>query len=333
MAGPAMLAVRHAVERALADIEPGQRVLVACSGGPDSLALAAAAAWVCARAQVHAGAVIVDHGLQEGSAEIAQRAAGQCRVLGLEPVVVRRVEVGGDGGPEMAARIARYTALDDAALELGAVAILLGHTLDDQAETVLLGLARGSGARSLSGMAERDGPLRRPLLGLPRATVHAAAAELGADIGEPWLDPHNADPRYARVRARAMLDALTEALGPGIVPNLARTASLLRDDAEVIDGLVDMQVRMLVTADADGLHAEIQDLEEMQRALRTRLIRRMCISAGSPGEDLTMEHVLAVDRLVTDWHGQGATHLPGGVRAERGYGRLTVRPRDGANTA
>ena len=328
MAGAAMLAVRQAVERALADVEPGQRVLVACSGGPDSLALSAATAWVCARAQLTAGAVIVDHGLQQDSAAVTERAAAQCRALGLDPVVVRRVEVTADGGPEMAARIARYAALDDAAHEIGAVAILLGHTMDDQAETVLLGLARGSGARSLSGMAARDGLLRRPLLALSRASVHEATAEIAPEVGEPWIDPHNADPRYARVRARAMLEALTEALGPGIVPNLARTAALLRDDAEVIDGLVDMQVRMLVTADADGLHAQIQDLEEMQRALRTRLIRRMCISAGSPGDDLTMEHVLAVDRLVTDWHGQGATHLPGGVRAERGYGRLTVRPRE-----
>lgn len=328
MAGTAMLAVRQAVAHALADVEPGQRVLVACSGGPDSLALAAATAWVCSRAQVLAGAVIVDHGLQQESAAVAERAAAQCRALGLDPVLVRRVEVNADGGPEMAARIARYAALDDAGHESGAVAVLLGHTMDDQAETVLLGLARGSGARSLSGMATQDGLLRRPLLALSRASVHEAAAEIVPEVGEPWLDPHNADPRYARVRARAMLEALTEALGAGIVPNLARTADLLRDDAEVIDGLVDMQVRMLVTADADGLHAPIEDLEEMQRALRTRLIRRMCITAGSTGDDLTMAHVLAVDRLVTDWHGQGATHLPGGVRAERGYGRLTVRPRE-----
>ena len=324
MAGQAMLAVRQAVEQALVDVEPGQRVVVACSGGPDSLALAAATAWVCARTQVAAGAVIVDHGLQQGSADVAERAADQCRRLGLVPVLIRRVDVGAEGGPEMAARTARYTALDDAAQETGAIAILLGHTREDQAETVLLGLARGSGPRALAGMAARDGLIRRPLLALPRATVHAAADELAPEIGPAWRDPHNVDPHYARVRARSALDTLTEALGPGVVLNLARTAGLLRDDAEVIDGLVDMQVRMLVRADADGVHAEVRDLEEMQRALRTRLIRRMCISAGAPASDLTMEHVLAVDRLVTDWHGQGAVHLPGGVSAERGYGRLTV---------
>jgi tRNA(Ile)-lysidine synthase len=143
---PAIADLRRAVRAAL----PAEGlVLVALSGGPDSLALAAATAFEAAG---RAGAVIVDHGLQAGSAAIAEAAAEQARSLQLDPVIVVAVTVGADGGPEAAARAARYRALSEAAASLGASAVLLGHTLDDQAETVLLGLARGSGATSLQGM-------------------------------------------------------------------------------------------------------------------------------------------------------------------------------------
>lgn len=320
MAGQAMLTVRHAVAHALDDVEPGERVLVACSGGPDSIALASATAWVCARSGVLAGAVIVDHQLQDDSAAIAERAAHLCREVGLDPVVIRAVSVGADGGLEMAARTARYTALDNIAHDLGAVAILLGHTREDQAETVLLGLARGSGARSLSGMASRDGLLRRPLLTVPRATVHEAATE----VGVVWLDPHNADPRFARVRVRHLLDQLGEALGPGVVPGLARSAELLRDDADALDDWADAQFAALVTRASGDVSADVDALEALPRAIRTRLIRRMCITAGSPGADLTMDHVATVERLISAWHGQGASNLPGGVVAARAYGRLSI---------
>src|SRR5215207_3414871 len=147
---PPIADVRRAVRAVL---PPAGLVLVALSGGADSLALAAATAFEAPRAGCRAGAVIIDHGLQQGSAEVAARAAAQAAELGLQPVLVRRVAVApaGEGGPEASARIARYAALDAAAHETGAVLVLLGHTLDDQAETVLLGLARGAGAASLSG--------------------------------------------------------------------------------------------------------------------------------------------------------------------------------------
>jgi tRNA(Ile)-lysidine synthase len=166
-----------------AAVAPVPTVLVALSGGADSLALAAATAFEAPRAGgdadlrtrggagLRAGAVIVDHGLQDGSADVAERAAAQARALGLDPVLVRRVEVGTDGGPEAAARDARYAALAAAASETGAIAVLLGHTLDDQAETVLLGLARGSGGASLSGMA----PVMRARLRPPAVSAPARA--------------------------------------------------------------------------------------------------------------------------------------------------------------
>ena len=228
---PEIAAVRRSVRAAVADLAPGDLVLVACSGGPDSVALAVALAHEAPRAGLRAGAVTVDHGLQPGSADRAAEVAAQLVDLGLAPVEVATATVGGSGGPEGAARTARYLALDEAADRLGAAAVLLGHTRDDQAETVLLGLARGSGARSLAGMPPTRGRYRRPLLDLPRDTVRKAAA------GHPtWADPHNDDPAFARTRVRReLLPVLERELGPGVAAALARSADQLRADADALD--------------------------------------------------------------------------------------------------
>ena len=227
---PVVATVRNAVRGSLAGLASGDLVLAACSGGPDSLALASALAFVAPRAGLRAGAVTVDHGLQEGSSDRAAQVAAVLRGLGLDPVRAVTVTVDGNGGPEAAARTARYAALEKAAADLGAAAVLLGHTLDDQAETVLLGLARGSGARSLAGMAPRRGIFLRPLLGVRRQATAGACAAVGL---VPWADPHNADRRFARVRVRLdALPALEAALGPGVAEALARTADQLRDDAD-----------------------------------------------------------------------------------------------------
>ncbi|HEX2804660.1 MAG TPA: tRNA lysidine(34) synthetase TilS, partial [Kineosporiaceae bacterium] len=217
----------------LADQPSGALVLVACSGGADSLALAAGTVFVARRAGLRAGAVVVDHGWFAGSAQVAQRAAGACRDLGLDPVLV--VPAGPApqrAGPEAGARVVRYAALDATAQATGAQLILLGHTLDDQAETVLLGLARGSGGRSLAGMPARRGRYRRPLLRLPRTTTVACCAALGLT---PWSDPANTDPAYTRSRLRAAMPRLEADLGPGLASALARTADQLREDAEALE--------------------------------------------------------------------------------------------------
>ncbi len=243
MAGPApaVAAARVAVRSALADLPAGALVLVACSGGADSLALAAATAFVAPRAGLRAGAVVVDHRIQPGSAQVADDAAATCRRLGLEPVLVREVDADGAGGPEAAARTARYSALREAAAETDAAAVLLGHTLDDQAETVLLGLSRGSGARSLAGMPPVDGLWRRPLLGLRRSETEASCTALGlswttdptnAPDG-PWRRADGGPLRRAAVRHH-VLPALAEALGPGVPEALARTADRLREDEDYL---------------------------------------------------------------------------------------------------
>ena len=292
-------------------------VLVALSGGPDSLALSAAVAFEAPRAGLRAGAVIVDHQLQAGSADAASRAAEQATQLGLEPVLIRTVTVGSDGGPEAAARTARYAALDAAARESGAVAVLLGHTHDDQAESVLLGLARGSGPASLAGMGPASGRYLRPLLGIPRETTVQACADAGL---EPWLDPHNDDPSFTRVRVRStVLPLLEKELGPGIREALVRTANQLREDSDALDHFAEEIAEDLAEHSEAGISLPVRALEVQPAALRQRLIRLAIQSEFHVS--ISRAQTLEVARLVTDWHGQGAVHLPG-LRVERQGGLL-----------
>ncbi|MBB6120879.1 tRNA lysidine(34) synthetase TilS [Nocardiopsis algeriensis] len=313
---PAVAAVRLAVRRALAGLPSGTTVLTACSGGADSLALAGAAAFEAPRLGLRAGAVTVDHGLQEGSDARADDVAKVLAGLGLDPVVVRRVEVADRGGPEGAAREARYAALAEEAAARAPAVILLGHTLDDQAETVLLGLARGSGARSLSGMAPRSGDHLRPLLGLERDTVRRACDLMGFTA---WEDPHNHDPRFARSRVRhEALPALERTLGPGIAAALARTAALLRDDADALDSLAGELYAEAAVAEGDpGPVLSVPVLRNTPAALRTRVLRRAALAAGCPAGALSAHHVRELEKLVTAWRGQAHIDLPGGIRGHR----------------
>ena len=285
---------------------------VAVSGGADSLALAAALAWVAPRLGLRAGAVTVDHRLQEGSDRRAAAVARSCGDLGLDPVTLETVSVGRRGGPEAAAREARYAALDRAADAMGAHVVLLGHTLDDQAETVLLGLARGSGSRSLAGMAERTGRYVRPFLGLRREDTRTACRALGLT---PWDDPHNTDRGYARVRVRReALPALEAALGPGVAESLARTAHLVRADADALDDWA---------KSVDSL--AVSDLLALPSAVRTRVIRAAAVAAGAPAGALSSVHIGELDRLVTNWHGQKPVSLPGGLVGARECDTLVFR--------
>ena len=314
---------------ALEPLAAGSAVVVALSGGADSLALAAATAFEAPKLDLRAVAVTVDHGLQAGSADAAATAAGQARGLGLETRVLP-VEVGADGGPEAAARSARYGALREAASALRAAAILTGHTLDDQAETVLLGLARGAGASSLQGMAavtDLDGiPLLRPLLGVRRATTRAACEAEGL---APWEDPHNTEPRFTRARVRqTVLPVLEAELGPGIAEALARTAAQLREDAEAFDEMIDETIEDIVEHVEAGISVSVGALAANPAALRHRIIRH--VVASEFHESLTRVQTLEVARLVTDWSGQGPIDLPG-CRARRVGGRVEFTARASAD--
>lgn len=282
------------------------------------MALAVAARFVTSRLGIPCGLVTVDHQLQPGSADRALRVSGWARSTGFDPVMPVAVDVDGrSGGPEAAAREARYEALRKAAHNSGIMTVLLGHTLEDQAETVLLALARGGGPRGLAGMPvarEVDGvTFLRPMLGLPRAEVRAACVHMGV---KAWEDPHNTDPAYARARVRSALPQLIEVLGPGVVANLARTAALAADDTAALDELAERALS--VARVPDGL--AVDPLAVQPAAIRTRVLRLYAAEVGANA--LSQRHIAALDALVTDWHGQGAVGLPGGVLIGRSGGLL-----------
>ena len=314
--GPATLAAVQAVDAALN--QQDVQLVTACSGGADSLALAFAARYVASRRDLKYAAVIIDHGLQQGSAEIAARVRDQLDRLGYHDVTITAVQVdrSAAAGLEAAARDARYRALDTEARARSAI-LMLGHTLDDQAETVLLGLARGSGSRSLAGMASRVGHFVRPFLGIRRATTEQVCAELGLN---PWQDPHNADRRFTRVRVReTVLPTLEAELGPGVAEALARTAELVRDDNELLDRLATEASRIEGMGGTDTL--DCAALQAQPPALRRRIIRLWLLTHGLG--DLSLRHISAVESLVIDWHGQKAIQIPGAT-VTRTAGRLRV---------
>lgn len=308
-------------------------VRVACSGGPDSLALAAAVA-VCHRRfpGLMVEALVVDHQLQTGSARVAFDAVEAVQRLGLPARSVTVTVQRSADGPEAAARTARYAALSapggvargntagDVPRQLGVPdLVLLGHTLDDQAETVLLGLARGSGTRSLAGMPAQFGAAPqfwRPLLRVRRSQTEQACADWGL---KPWHDPQNRQDRFTRSRLRhRVMPVLSAELGPGIVPALARTATLAGEDADYLDELASTQLARLVT----GTSLDCAGLGAQPSALRGRIMRQWLADQGIVGLDFT--HTTAALSLVVAWHGQKGIDLPGGHRVVRRGGQLRV---------
>lgn len=332
---PSVAAVRVAVRRTLAELvaeQPGGQpapdaaVLVACSGGADSLALLSASVFEGPKLGFRVIGVTVDHGLQEGSAEHAAHVVEQMARLGATETASARVTVSGEGGrgPEAAAREARYAVLDQMVQHFGAVGVLLGHTLDDQAETVLLGLARGSGGRSLAGMRRRFEHYRRPLLDVTRTDTVTACQVEGIAY---WNDPHNIDPAFARVRVRRkVLPVLEDELGPGVTGALARTADQLRPDMELLDQLAASSYGSLDRADGLALAA----LADLPLALRSRVLRLAALEAGATDAELFHVHVVALGQLVASRVGGQEVQLPGHVTAYLSpggeAGRLRFRP-------
>ncbi|MFM6978047.1 MAG: tRNA lysidine(34) synthetase TilS [Micrococcales bacterium] len=326
---PAMADVRRAVRECWErnEVSAGDLVLVACSGGADSLALAAAAIFEGSRAGVSVGAVIVEHGLQPATKQVAADTAELLTGLGASPVLIKNVKVGKAGGPEAAARSARYEAIDGAVKETYARFVLLAHTMNDQAETVLLGLARGSGNKSLNGMPERSGRYLRPLLSISRATTEAFCEDSGLTY---WIDPQNADKKYTRVRVRQeILPMLETELGPGIVEALARTAEQLQEDEAVLSALAQSYFDEFVKVRATAIEISVSDYFEMPLAIRHRVLAIALQKMQAP--EFARVHMLAVDELVDNWHGQKPLTLPG-VRVERNANQIVLKSTRAAKT-
>lgn len=316
----ALLELRNAVRPFLENLTAVDCALVAVSGGADSLALACALIKEAPELAITLIAVTVDHQLQSGSNEQAKKVQAQLKAIGYQEVIIEKVLVVEKSGLEADARTARYTALDSIAHAYGATQIFLGHTRDDQAETVLLGLARGSGTRSLSGMATVNGKYARPFLQLTRAQTVAACQEV--DL-QPWSDPHNLNEKFSRVRVRnKVMPVMEEEIGPGIAAALARSAAILRDDADALDEMAQAVISRVDLSDLD-----CAALAELPRAIRSRILRAAIYAAGAPSGSLSADHLAAVEALITSWHGQGEVSLPGGVKVARISGRLSLLAR------
>jgi tRNA(Ile)-lysidine synthase len=315
---PAVAAVRLAVRRTLEREPAGRPVLVACSGGADSLALLVAAVFEGHKQGRRVLGVTVDHGLQDGSQAQAERVVAQMAALGADETMTVRVDVRAAGeGPEAAAREARYAVLGEVAQRTGGL-VLLGHTRDDQAETVLLGLTRGSGGRSIAGMRASYDDVRRPLLDVTREQTEQACRAEGIEF---WSDPHNDDPRFTRARVRhTVMPTLERELGPGVAATLARTAEQLQEDVAALDAIAEQ-----AHADArrdDGL--DVTALAALPDAVRRRVLRLAALEAGAPASELFRVHVLALDELVTAYRGQRWVDLPGHLRGRRVGERIVV---------
>ncbi len=316
----ALLELRNTVRPFLENLTAGDCALVAVSGGADSLALAYALIKEAPDLAINLIAVTVDHQLQSGSADQAAKVQVELKAMGYQEVIIEKVSVKEESGLEADARAARYAALEAIAKAYGATQIFLGHTRDDQAETVLLGLARGSGTRSLSGMAVLNGKYARPFLQLTREQIVAACNEVGL---KPWSDPHNENAKFSRVRVRnSVLPVMESEIGPGIAAALARSAAILRDDADALDEMAQAVISRVDLKDLD-----CAALAELPRAIRSRVLRAAIYLAGAPGGSLSADHLSAVESLVTSWHGQGEVSLPGGVKVARISGRLSLLAR------
>lgn len=261
--------------------------------------------------------VVVDHGLQSESAQITLRTIEQLKKIGFNQIESAKAQVVITDGLEASARRARYQIFNQLIDAYNAKYFLLAHTLNDQAENVLLGLARGSGSRSLSGMAVQNNKFIRPLLKITRSVTKAACIEGGIEI---WHDPHNDDERFTRVRVRKnVLPVIENNLGPKIAEALARSSDLLRDDADALDGFAYEFFNQV-----DKLNLEVSDLEKLPKAIRTRVLRLAIYNAGAPIGSLSADHINSVESLISQWHGQKEVALPGNVKVLRNSGRIIL---------
>ena len=310
---PALWQIRKAVKPWLSD--SAQPVLFGCSGGTDSMALAVALFMESSNTKVIP--IVIDHGLQEGSAQITSQTIERLKQIGFTQVESARAQVTMTDGLEASARRARYQLFNQFIETYQPKYFLLAHTLNDQAENVLLGLARGSGARSLSGMAVKNNIFVRPLLKISREVTTAACSEARIEI---WSDPHNEDLRFTRVRVRKnLLPIIEDNLGPGITEALVRSADLLRDDADALDGFAAEYFNQ-----ADPFNLDVKELERLPKAITTRVLRLAIYKAGAPAGSLSAEHIAAAQALISDWHGQKEVSLPGNVKLLRNSGRITL---------
>lgn len=321
----ATLQLRQVVRPWLQDVTA--RIGIGVSGGADSLALAIALVAECKKEKIETFGIIIDHQLQDGSDAVALATQTTLNKIGVTKSIIRKVWVELEDGMEASARRARYQAFSDVIEEFDLDNLFLAHTQNDQAEGVLLGLARGSGSKSLSAMASVNGKFIRPLLAITREQTVAVCEE---NKIEYWKDPQNDDLSFARVKVRRqILPLMEEMIGPGIVAALARSAKMLREDNLALEGyarefLSKLESPKRDSGELDAWELDIAELGRLPLAVRSRVLREAIFRAGTTPGALTAEHLSAVEALITNWHGQGAVSLPDGVKVSRISGRLSL---------
>lgn len=301
--------------------DPGSRVVVAVSGGPDSLCLLHALVRLRRLLKIAPVCFHFDHRLRKGSERDAAYVGGQAKRLGVPFFVRRATSAPGRGESiEAWARTVRYEELTSLLEELGGGVAALGHTLDDQAETVLLALLRGGGLEAIAGMRPVSGFVARPLLETTREETEAFCRSLGL---RPRRDPMNEDPAFMRPAIRhRVIPQLEQATGRNLRVTLARTAALLRQDAEFLDQLTE-SVRPDVVAEQgpDVVLFRARQLGDLAPAVAGRIVRGALLHLGSLPES---GHVDALIALTSSRPGKSIV-LPGGLlaRREREYVRLS----------
>ncbi len=314
---PAIADARRAVRECfqLPNLKGSKRVLLAVSGGPDSMALALAAGFELPKIGIELSAAIVNHNLQEASGEIAAQTAERLRGIGIHSVVLEIEVPPGSDGPEAAAREARYCALERHRQEVDADFILLGHNLNDQAETVFLGLTRGSGLRSIAGMATVDEKLVRPFLALEKSLLATACSDSRIEY---WEDPHNQDDVYTRVRIRKLMHTIESELGSGITQGLVRTAQI----ASEVDEYLSLEAQELISSATTAEGYSVLELGAAHPALRNKALRLVCDAHGA--RSVSSAQVKAIAELITNWHGQKPLSLSG-ITVERVRDQILFR--------
>lgn len=302
--------LQNAVNELVKDFDPADTLLIACSGGADSLALAWTSNVVAKRLGLNLIAVVIDHQLIEESSKVALIAKDQCENFGIEKVVIKKIVVKDNKeGLESAARSARYKAFEELTLELNAKAVLLAHTQDDQAETMLMRLTRGSGAKSLSAMKEVSGKYLRPFLHIRKKELVDALEKEGISF---WQDPANTDYRFLRAKVRnELMPKLIEVLGESAIESLDRTSDLLKEDNEALDSIA------LENYEKLDRELNVEELIKLPAAIRKRIIKIAALESGVIPGPFSFEHIEAIDALVTKWRGQGNVDLPGFIQASR----------------
>ena len=302
--------LQNAVNNLLKDFEPADNILVACSGGADSLALAWTSQVVTKRIGLNLIAVIIDHQLIKESTQVAQDAKKKCEDFGIEKVVIKQIQVKDDNdGLEAAARKSRYEAFEELVNEFNAKAVLLAHTQDDQAETMLMRLTRGSGAKSLSAMKEVSGKYLRPFLHIRKQVLVDALEKENISY---WQDPANTNYKFLRAKVRhELMPKLIEVLGDSAIDSLDRTSGLLKEDNEALESIA------LESYEQLNKELKVQELEKLPTAIRKRVIKIAALNSGVTPGPFSFEHIEAIDALVTNWRGQGNVDLPGFIQASR----------------